>query len=768
MAAQGCSDVVLLEKAQLTSGTTWHAAGAVGQLRSSASITRLIQDSTALYSRLEAETEQATGWVQTGSLRLACTPERRTQIEASVSMARTFGLDAQMISAAEAQSLFPVMQVDDVLCAAWMPSDGKISPSDVTVSLAKGARMRGVKIFENTAVTGLEVKDRQITAVLVGEHRIECEAVVLCAGLWTRQLAATIGVNVPLQPTLDQYAITEPIEGLPLHAPSIRDPDHLIFVKEEVGGIMLGGYELNPVAYTDPKLPQEPYYLFQEDLEQFESFMTGGLHRIPALAETGIRSWVHGLDSFTEDGMFILGEAPEVRGVFVGAGFNGFGIAAGGGAGKALASWVLEGEAPYDLWPVDICRFTRHHRSDEHVRLHAYEGFANHYGMGDPALLEKLGRPLRRTPFYDRLKHAGAVFEPIAGWECPAWFETDGDGSSDTSSAAACKAAEETAILSDLSPAAKFAVLGSGAATVLKRVFATPLGAEPGSISRALMLTPSGRIRAEADVLCKSAEEYLVIGDTARATLLFEQLRRAVETREDAFLVDETSGWAIIGLAGPNAPAILQAVVEPRKWRAGLAPGTGFETTAALSPVWLLHQPERDVIGWTLHVPTEYALAVWDAIVEAGAEQGMVLASRRSLSWLSQMAGKPVWGIDFSVEDSPAEAGLEGEIDSANGQEFIGAEAFAGRKGAAPERRLAKVICADPNASLSGKQAIYLGDEKIGWTTSGGARQGGNSIALGYIRTDGKPPQGCTVEVRTERVPVEILPLAPAAPEQAT
>ena len=416
----GQTDVILLERAKLTSGSTWHAAGLVGQLRTSANITQMLGYSVALYDRLEAETGLATGWKRNGGLRLACNQERWTEVKRQATTAKSFGLEMHLLTAKEAQDLWPLMQVDDVVGAAFLPSDGQVSPSDIAGSLAKGARQSGVTIKEGVQVTAIEVDDGRVRAIVTDRGRITCEKVVICAGQWSRHIGHMAGVNVPLVSVQHQYIVTDRIEGVAPNLPTLRDPDRLTYWKEEVGGLVMGGYEPNPIPWAEDGLPDGfEFQLLPNNLEHFEPILELAAGRVPAMQTAGIKTFINGPESFTPDGNFILGEAPEVRGIFVGAGFNAFGIASGGGAGMALAEWVAKGEPPYDLWSVDIRRFGRNHLDVNWVRARTLEAYSKHYTIAWPFEEYTSGRPIRRSPLYDRLKSQGGVFGEKLGWERP-------------------------------------------------------------------------------------------------------------------------------------------------------------------------------------------------------------------------------------------------------------------------------------------------------------------------------------------------------------
>ncbi len=399
------ADVVLIERGKLTSGSSWHAAGLVGQLRSSATVTRLLKYSVELYTKLEAETGLATGWKQNGGLRLACNAERWTEVKRQATTAHSFGLDMQLLSPEEALKLWPIMTIDDLVGAAYLPTDGQANPADITQSLAKGARMHGAKIAEGVRVTGFDIRDGRIRGVKTSSGDIACERVVLCGGLWSREIGRLAGVNVPLQPMQHQYIVTEKVEGVPANLPTLRDPDRLTYYKEEVGGLVMGGYEPNPKPWALEGVPDPfEFQLLDEDWDHFEPTMQLALGRVPLLSTAGIKQMINGPESFTPDGMFMLGEAPEVSGFFVGTGFNAFGIASAGGAGWALASWVMTGEQPMDLWVADIRRFSGLHRDDGFVRERTTEAYGKHYTIVWPQEEYLSGRPRIVSPLYERLE----------------------------------------------------------------------------------------------------------------------------------------------------------------------------------------------------------------------------------------------------------------------------------------------------------------------------------------------------------------------------
>ena len=478
LAKLGWREVVLIERHKLTSGSTFHAAGLVGQLRSNANITQLLGESVKLYRTLEEETGLATGWKMNGGLRLACNAERWTEVKRQATTARSFGLEMHLLTAKEAQDLWPLMDVSDVVGAAFLPTDGQANPSDITQSLAKGARMNGARIIEDTEVTGFEVEHGRVKAVQTSRGRIACEVVVNCAGQWAREVGAMAGVNVPLVSVQHQYMVTEAIPGVTPNLPTLRDPDRLTYYKEEVGGLVMGGYEPNPIPWAQDGFPKNfNFQLLPSNFDHFEPVMELALGRVPALQTAGVKQLINGPESFTPDGNFILGQAPELSGFFVGAGFNAFGIASAGGAGKVLAEWIVGGRPPYDLWPVDILRFGRNHQDVRWVRERTLEAYAKHYTIAWPQEEYDSGRPLRRSPLYDRLEAQKAVFGEKLGWERPNWFAGPGEERKDRYTfarpnwvdavAREHKATREAAAVFDQTSFAKFLMVGKDAEAAL-------------------------------------------------------------------------------------------------------------------------------------------------------------------------------------------------------------------------------------------------------------------------------------------------------------
>ncbi|MCC7253246.1 FAD-dependent oxidoreductase [Hyphomicrobium sp.] len=772
----GLTDVLLIERGKLTSGSTWHAAGLVGQLRSSANITQLLGYSVALYDRLEAETGLATGWKRNGGLRLACNAERWVEVKRQATTAKSFGLDMQLLTPREAQDLWPLMQVDDVVGAAFLPTDGQASPSDIAMSLAKGARQGGVTIREGVSVTGIEVEGGAVRAVATDQGRVACEKLVICAGQWSRQIGALAGVNIPLVSMQHQSLITERIDGMTSGLPTLRDPDRLTYWKEEVGGLVMGGYEPNPKPWTETKL-DEPFefQLLDNDLEHFEPLLELAAGRVPAMQTAGIRQFINGPESFTPDGNFILGEAPEVRGIFVGAGFNAFGIAAGGGAGMALAEWVAKGAPPYDLWPVDIRRFGRNHLDTGWVRTRTMEAYAKHYTMAWPHEEHTSGRPLRRSPLYDRLKAQGAVFGEKLGWERPNWFAdvAAGEEARDLLSygrqnwfAAVGRehqAARERVAVFDQISFAKFMIKGRDAVQALSWIAAGDVAKAPGRLVYTQMLNARGGIECDLTVARVADDEYYVVTGTGFATHDFDWIARSIPAGQDVRLIDVTSSYGVLAVMGPRSRDVLSPLTSADLSNGGFPFGTARRITLAGAPTLALRVTYVGELGWELHIPTEFVATVYDALMVEGAKHGIANAGYRAIESLRLEKGYRAWGAEIGPDHSPLVAGLGWAVKLKSNVPFQGREALV-QQAAKPLPRLLAGFTADPSVVLLGRETIYRNGARVGWLASGGFGYTlGRSIGYGYVR---RPEQGVDqdfvlsgtyeLEVATERVPAEV------------
>lgn len=742
-------ECVLLERQKLTSGTTFHAAGLVGQLRSNANITQLLGYSVDLYNRIEDETGLGTGWKMNGGLRLACNQDRWTEVKRQATTAHSFGLEMELLSPQEAQDLWPLMDIHDLVGAAFMPTDGQANPSDITQALAKGARMAGAQIFENCRVDDLEIENGVIKAVITGQGRIECERVVLCAGQWSRTFAARFGVNVPLVSMEHQYMVTEQIANMPPNLPTLRDPDRLTYYKEEVGGLVMGGYEPNPIPWAVNGIPKGFHYtLLDANFDHFEQLMELALGRVPALEHAGIKTLTNGPESFTPDGNFIIGEAPELRNFFVGAGFNAFGIAAGGGAGMALAEWVKNGEPPYDLWSADIRRFGRPHFDTDWVRTRTVEAYGKHYTMGWPHEENTSGRPCRKSPLYDILAGQGACFGEKLGWERPNWFAGPGETPKDVYSfghgnwfdavGREHRAAREAAVLFDQSSFAKFALKGPDAQAALSWICANNVDRPVGALTYTQMLNDKGGIECDLTVVRVAEDEFYIVTGTGFATHDFDWISRNIPDGMNCQVFDVTSASAVLSLMGPKARDILQSVTRNDVGNPAFPFGTSQVIGIVGCPVRALRVTYVGELGWELHLPVEYAATVYTALIEAGAPSGLINAGYRAIESLRLEKGYRAWGADIGPDHTPLEAGLGWAVKLKSNTPFKGREAVAAQKDAGVRKRLVGFTVADPDVVLLGRETIFRNGERVGWLTSGGYGYTiGQAIGYGYVRDSG-------------------------------
>ncbi len=772
LARLGWTDTVLLERKKLTSGTTFHAAGLVGQLRSNANITQLLGYSVDLYKRLEEETGLGTGWKMNGGLRLACNEERWTEVKRQATTAHSFGLQMDLLTPAEALELWPLMDASDVVGAAFMPTDGQANPSDITQALAKGARQAGATILEDTKVTDIEMENGRIRAVITELGRIECEVVICCAGQWTRDFAARFGVNVPLVPMEHQYMVTEPM-GVPGNLPTLRDPDRLCYYKEEVGGLVMGGYEPNPIPWAVDGIPKGFHYtLLDSNFDHFEQIIEQALGRVPALQTAGIKTLTNGPESFTPDGNFIIGEAPEQRNFFVGAGFNAFGIAAGGGAGMALAEWVHKGEPPFDLWSADIRRFGRPHFDTDWVRTRTVEAYGKHYTMAWPFEEHSSGRPCRKSPLYDVLAGQGACFGEKLGWERPNWFADPGQDPRDIYSfgrqnwfentGREHRAARKAAVIFDQTSFAKFALKGPDAEAALSWIAANNVARPVGSLVYTQMLNDHGGIECDLTVVRMAEDEYYIVTGTGFATHDFDWISRNIPSGMNCQLFDITSSNAVLSLMGPNARDILQKVTRNDMSNAAFRFGTAQKIGIAGCPVMALRVTYVGELGWELHLPVEYAQTVYAALMAAGAGHGLVNAGYRAIESLRLEKGYRAWGADIGPDHTPDEAGLGWAVKMKSGQDFKGRGAVEAQRRDGVRKMLAGFTCA-PEIVLQGRETIYRNGERVGWLTSGGFGYTINkSIGYGYVRNqsgvtaDDVRSGAYELEVATERVPCDV------------
>jgi 4-methylaminobutanoate oxidase (formaldehyde-forming) len=742
LAKLGWRDVVLLERARLTSGTTWHAAGLVGQMRPNRNMTQMSKYGIELYATLEAETGQATGWKQCGSVNVARTPERMVAFRRQVALARGFGVEMHLISPREAGERWPLMRTDDLQGAIWVPHDGKANPADVTQALARGARSRGARLVEGVKVTGFDVSGGRVRGVRTDRGTIACEVVANCAGQWARQVGALAGVTVPLYSAEHFYVVTEKIPGTAPDLPVMRDPDGFIYYKEEVGGLLMGGFE--PVAKPWLEtIPEEfEFQLLDEDWDQFEPLMKNAIHRTPCLETARVKMLLNGPESFTPDGNFVIGEAPELRGFYVSAGFNSAGIANGGGAGRLLAEWIVGGEPPVDVWDVDIRRFAPFHGNVRHLRERTVESLGLHYAMRWPRQELVTARPLRRSPLYDRLAARGARFGAKMGWERPIWFDAPGAPLPAHGFGkpgwlprveAEQRAVRSAAGLFDETSFSKFVLQGRDSLDLLQHLCANDMSGPVGAVTYTGMLNARGGFESDLTVMRTGESEFFVVTGTAQATRDADWIRRNAGDRFVA-LTDVTGAWSVLALMGPKAMEILSRVSPADLSEAALPRGRFRDIDIGYARVRAARMSYVGGPGLELYVPVEFAAHVYDTLHEAGAGLGLVDAGYYTIDALRIEAGRRAWGAELGPDETPLEAGLMHAV-AIDKPGFLGREALLRKREAGVAKRLATLVLDDPEAWAWGGEGILRDGVPVGEVTSAGwSATLGRAVVMGYVR----------------------------------
>jgi 4-methylaminobutanoate oxidase (formaldehyde-forming) len=744
----GWNDVVLLERKQLTSGTTWHAAGLVRAMLYSANLTLLARHSIELYQGLEAETGQATGFKQNGSISVALNDERWDELKRGASMARAFDVPAEIIDAAEVKRRWPLLNVEDVVGAIWFPKDGQTNPADTTQALAKGARARGAAILENTRVTGVITRDGRVAGVATDRGTIAADVVVNCAGMWARQVGQWAGVNVPLHACEHFYVVTETVEGAHAKMPVLRVMDECAYYKEDAGKILLGAFEPKAKPWGMDGIPEDfSFTELPEDFEHFAPVLEAAVRRVPALEKAGIRKFFNGPESFTPDQRYLLGEAPELRGFFVAAGFNSIGIQSAGGAGMALAEWIVGGHAPFDLWDVDISRTMPHQGREAFLVERVSEALGLLYAMHWPYRQFATARGVRRSPFHERWKSLGACFGEVAGWERPNWYAAKGQepvyrysfGRQNwfDRTAEECRATRGAVGLFDQTSFAKIRVDGADAEKLLQRVSANDVGGPVGRAVYTQWLNARGGIEADLTVTRLAETSFMVVTAGASATHDITWLRRAVDG-ERVTIEDVTSAWATLGVMGPRSRDLLARLTDADLGNDAFPFGTMRRFEIGGAPVMAIRISYVGELGWELYIPAEFAPAVLDRVIEAGADLGARPCGMHAMDSLRIEKAYRHWGHDITGEDTPIEAGLGFACAFGKNVPFTGRDAALRQRDAGVARRMVQFALEDPAPLLYHNEPIYRDGTLVGLTTS--ANYGhtlGRAIAMGYVRDAG-------------------------------
>jgi 4-methylaminobutanoate oxidase (formaldehyde-forming) len=753
LAAAGCRDVLLLEQGQLSCGTTWHAAGLVGQLRASESGTRLVQYSTELYSRLATEVGQDTGFARCGGVIVARTPERMVQLRRTAAAAEAYGLKCEIITPQQAGELWPVMDTSDLAGAIWLPDDGKANPADLTYALAKGARDAGVVIAERTRVTGIAVARGLATGVRTASGDIEAEIVVNCAGQWAKQVGAWCGVTVPLHSCEHFYVVTEQIDGVHRDLPILRDPDGYTYFKEEVGGLVVGGFEPNAKPWAAPDALPHPFefQLLPEDWDHFSLLADEAQLRIPALRTTGIKKMYNGPESFTPDNQFLIGEAPECRNFFVAAGFNSVGIASAGGAGQALAQWILTGDPGIDLTAADIRRFAPFQGNNRWLRDRVGEILGLHYALPWPNRELATARPFRRSPVHHLLEAAGACFGSRNGWERPNFFALPGDepvieyawGAQNWLPACAAeqRAARRDVALFDQTSFSKYLLTGPDAEQALQWLCTADVAVEPGWTVYTGMLNERGTYESDLTVTRASESDFLLISSAATTERDKHHIRSRMPAGARAALVDVTSAYAVFGVMGPRSRDLLASLSDANlsdeafPFRASRQISLGYFTVRATRITYV------GELGWELYVPCDFAVGVFDLLTAAGSEFGLVNAGYYAIESMRLEKGYRAYGRELTPDYGPVEAGLGFACKLRTDISFLGREAVEKIRAEGPRRRLVSLVASDPGTMMWGGELVLRDGVPVGQVISAawGAALGATA-GLAYIRDPAGDP----------------------------
>jgi glycine cleavage system aminomethyltransferase T/glycine/D-amino acid oxidase-like deaminating enzyme len=753
LAKQGWTDSLLLEQFQLTHGSTWHSAGLVGQLRSSLSLTRMMQYSVGLYAELKELTGNDPGWHQLGGLRLASSEARHEELRRQASWAKTFGLPMEIVSAREGQELFPPMSTDGVVAAAFIPDDGYLDPSQLTFALADGARRLGAQIETRTRVTGVLTHDGRVAGVETDKGTVECEVVVAAAGIYTRQLTALAGVDLPIIPYGHQYLITEPFDPPLEPLPTLRDPDNLVYFRTEVGGLVMGGYERSPAPWALDGVPDGfEAQLLPEEWDRMEELFTNAIARVPALETAQVKKFFNGPEAFTPDADFLLGET-DVRGLWIATGGCAHGLAGAGGVGKVMSEWIVDGRPEWDVWPLDHRRFGRQYRSQPYTLARSYEALSQYYDIKYPGEEKQAGRPLRVSPVYERHRALHASFGEKGGWERVNWYEwnaTRGDESLRPRGWAGenwspaigveARAAREGVALFDQSSFSKLEVRGTGALAFLERLCANRIDRPIGTVVYTQLLNERGGIEADLSVMRRADERFLLVTGTAFGTHDRAWLERHAPSDGTVYVDDVTSAYACLCLWGPKARDVLDLdfpYMQAREIAVGDVPCIASRVTYV------------GELGWELYCPAEYGLRLWDALHVDGVTPG----GYRAIDALRLEKGYRAWASDLSSETTPYEAGLGFAVKPDKG-DFIGRSALC-----EPEQKLVCIVLDDPRSIALGSEPVRTeAGEIVGRVTSGGYGYAVEaSIAYAYVPLEhGEPGMRHAVDIFGEWVPAEV------------
>src|SRR5215203_3841862 len=745
LAELGWDGVVLLGPSQLARGPSVQSSVVEGQLRGSVSLTKMMMHSVELYRRLGEESEFDPGWVECGGIRLASSEERMEELRRQAGWAKTFGLPLELISAEEAKELFPLMSTEGVLGAAWLPTDGYIDPAQLTYALADGARQGGCRIFTNTRVTGIEVREGRVRGVRTDKGDVAAEVVVDAGGMFAAEIARMAGVRVPLIPMSHQYLVTQPHDEVRearqgRHLPTLRDPDLLAYYREDGDGLVMGGYERRSEPAFLPQGPERVEAipadfngrLLEEDWERFEEITENSKRRVPAMDRITVTKLINGPEAFTPDNEFCLGET-EVGGFFVCAGFCAHGLAGAGGIGKVVAEWIAEGEPSLDLWHMDVRRFGAQYRSPAYTHARIKETYETYYDIRYPNHERQAGRPLRVSPANAWHREHGAAFGEKSGWERVNWYDSNAAAGNEglrprgwagqhwsPAIGAEHRATREAAALFDESSFAKLEISGVGAESFLEILCDNRVARGVGQITYTQMLNGRGGIECDFTVARLAEDRFGIVTGTAFGNHDRAWMRRHLPGGDEVRIHDVTSQWACFGIWGPRARQVLQPLTPQDLGNEAFPYMTLRETTIGNVPVRMLRVTYVGELGWEIYCPTEYGLGLWRALWEAGQPHGIVAGGYRAIDSLRLEKGYRVWGADITPDETPYEGGVGFcvKLDKKGG--FVGEDAILTARERGPKARLRCLTLADPRSIALGNEPVRVGGEIVGRVTSGG------------------------------------------------
>jgi 4-methylaminobutanoate oxidase (formaldehyde-forming) len=772
----GERDILVLEKSGITHGSTWHAAGLVGQLRSKRNLTRMMQHSVELYGKLEQELDQAIDWKPVGSLRLASSPARWSEIRRTATTARSFGFELHLMSAAEAKAMFPYMSTEGVEGAAFVPTDGYIDPSSLTQALARGARLGGATFREGIRVTGITVRKGRAAGVSTDHGDIACEILVNTAGIWARDIAAMAGVGVPAAAVEHQYMVTEKMADMPAGLPSLRDPDKNFYLKPEIGGFAIGGWEDNTVPFGAKGVPFDfGRELFAGNFDRFEKIALPAAERLPILNELGIRNLINGPIPISPDGEPILGRAPGLDNFFVACGFTS-GIAAAGGAGRAMAHWILEGEPEFDLWAFDLRRFGTHHIGSRYLHERCIESYHRYYLIHWPGEEMSTARGGRRSPLHATLAERGAVFGSRFGWERPNFFTAPGLDVAERPSfedrpgwfdavAREHRATREAVTLFDQTSFSKYELAGPGAAPALQYLAANNIDKPAGALIYTQLCNARGGIEADLTIMRLAEDRFYIVTGSGFGVRDSGWIARHLPTDGSAVLTEVTSARAVLNVCGPRARELLSAVSDADLSNAAFPYMTMQEIRIGYAPVRAARVTYVGELGWELHIPVEYAAHVYELLHQAGRPLGLIDAGYKAIESMRLEKRYLYWGSDITPDYNPYEAGLGFCVALGKG-DFLGREALARIKAEGIKRKLCCFLV-DGDISLHGGEAVLLDGTVVGVTTSAGyGHTISSAIAYAYVPVEVAAKTDFEVEAFCRRLPARRIDRAAYDPDR--